>query len=492
MLGARGDALEWALALAQAPSERHSLRQRCLPEGIESLLQIAAGGAHDAVGEAVARTGESAEDIVEAARFYLREVLFFQGADAYRMLGLDRDASNGQIKAHHRLLQQWLHPDRHTSDWDAIFASRVNAAWNLLRTQKNRAAYDAQYQAPDWKHTETETRWGGVYLHAKGHEALEDNAGDRWLRRAPVLALFAVCLVLGLLALLDSTSVGDSDPEGDQIATASPGDSATSFVLRVPEPRPPSTALRVPEPVSTRTTGAIQQVTGQKTVQTTSPVAYNQPSTVLSASRDQGLGMAKRDDVPPTKRPDADLERVASRGENARKTALDAAEVPVVRDSSVKERVPALASVSPAGAASGLAPARAQTVKVIPVEKAPSTAMSDQRVARLVQAARNSPERADQAQRTCDELLAYLSGRRKLPPPIWDHLGAQAQANRLRDEFGERRLRVGESNWQLDDDAAAMLAEVTSSTGNAHQLRVDLVWREQRWLVSGIALGGGS
>ena len=45
MASAKGNALEWALALSRAPMERHALRQRVLPDGIDAVLGIAADAA---------------------------------------------------------------------------------------------------------------------------------------------------------------------------------------------------------------------------------------------------------------------------------------------------------------------------------------------------------------------------------------------------------------------------------------------------------------
>ena len=92
MAGARGGALEWALALLQAPGERHALRQRPLPDGVDLVLSIASGGRSAALAEAVAETGHDEATLREAARFYAREILFYPQADAYRMLGVPPDA----------------------------------------------------------------------------------------------------------------------------------------------------------------------------------------------------------------------------------------------------------------------------------------------------------------------------------------------------------------------------------------------------------------
>ena len=147
MDGANTNALEWALALLHTPAERYTLRQKPLPQGIDRLLGIAAGVMPRDQVEAARAFGVPEARVREAAQFYAREVLFFPQADAYRVLGVNAVASSDQIKAHHRLLQHWLHPDRQRSEDDAIFAARVNSAWNLVRTPGRRQAYDASLQS---------------------------------------------------------------------------------------------------------------------------------------------------------------------------------------------------------------------------------------------------------------------------------------------------------------------------------------------------------
>ena len=85
----------------------------------------------------------------EAAQFYVREILLFPQADAYRILGVSDDASQDVIKTHHRLLQRWLHPDRLQHAGDAVFAARVNVAWQRLRNTAQRAQYDAHLRQTD-------------------------------------------------------------------------------------------------------------------------------------------------------------------------------------------------------------------------------------------------------------------------------------------------------------------------------------------------------
>ena len=244
MLKGTGDALEWALALAKAPAERTALRQRALPSGMERLLQVAAGATNDTLTDLAAQTGESAAEIVEAARFYAREVLFHQGADAYRVLGVANDADTATIRTHHRLLQQWLHPDRHTSDWDAIFAARVNAAWHRLRSDQRRQAYDRE-NPPQRRDQMPANVVSPSWLNAQPGESGEEHLGN-WGRRAPVLALFAVCGVLAILAMRDM----QRDPVSlSEIATLE-RDAAEGGT----DPQTDGAVeLRIPEPATNRT-----------------------------------------------------------------------------------------------------------------------------------------------------------------------------------------------------------------------------------------------
>ena len=143
MAGQGGEALELALGLLRAPALRTSLRTRALPEGIGEVLAIASGSTA-AAREASARTGHPEAELVEASRFYVQQVLLAEGADAYRNLGAAPDATHAVLREHHHLLMRWLHPDRSEgAQWDSALSTRVNQAWNQLRTPQARASYDA-------------------------------------------------------------------------------------------------------------------------------------------------------------------------------------------------------------------------------------------------------------------------------------------------------------------------------------------------------------
>ena len=91
MTGQGGEALELALGLLRAPALRSALRRRPLPDGIAEVLAIASESS-EATREASTRTGRPASELVEAARFFIQQVLLADGADAYRSLGAMPDA----------------------------------------------------------------------------------------------------------------------------------------------------------------------------------------------------------------------------------------------------------------------------------------------------------------------------------------------------------------------------------------------------------------
>lgn len=456
MGSARGDALEWALALARAPRERDALRQRPLPDGIEALLQIAAGSRGEALQLALARSGEPEAELVEAVRFYLREVLFHSGADAYRMLGLSADASAEQIRTHHRLLQQWLHPDRQTSDWDAIFAGRVNAAWNALRTAERRAEYDAMH--PVVASTAATADWIAPHLVADVPLESEDPAA-RWRRRAPVLALFVACGVLGVAAVRDALREPESAYGLDaQAAAADSGQDPEAIALRLPAR--PAKESETPVPPTPRNTATATR------------------RTAVAATRQ----VQRAEPAPPPAPHAQDVPRSVPAAPTAA-MAMTTRPVEVAVDRA-SPRVTITRAVANAPAS-----ATAQAPEPAPVRSHPPAAMVA--VAAAVPADVPMPpaavpvERVMQAQRTGRQLLAFLSARSGRVPPIWDSLAAQQRAIRLRDSLhASGDTRGGDPQWRVDREDAALRAPF----GDDAQVRAQLVWREQRWLVSGVAL----
>ncbi len=134
------DALDLALALHAAPQRIGEVRQRPLPTGISSLLRLALAHA-ETVAQAVSATAQPAQVLVEAARFFIEQLMLCREceADPWRVLGVVPGAAREQIREHHQLLVRLVHPDR-SDDWATAYADRVNKAWRQLRDDDERAA----------------------------------------------------------------------------------------------------------------------------------------------------------------------------------------------------------------------------------------------------------------------------------------------------------------------------------------------------------------
>jgi DnaJ-domain-containing protein 1 len=137
---AGGAALFHALDLLHRPMLAAAMRAQPVPDGVLMLVRIA-GDEAEAVTEATAIVPESPARVREAAVLYLQHILL-AGADHYRALGVDRDAPQERLREHFAALMKWLHPDRARSPWEATFAERVLAAWDVLKSPERRAAYD--------------------------------------------------------------------------------------------------------------------------------------------------------------------------------------------------------------------------------------------------------------------------------------------------------------------------------------------------------------
>src|SRR6266566_3351816 len=131
--------IEFALDLARMPALARSSVAPALPLNILELMRIAAA-CPEACEAAVARTGEPAPALIEAARFYLQQVLFRPEADSYRILGIGPGASRETARDHMRWLLEWLHPDRNNNGWDAVYAERVLRAWREVSASHGPAA----------------------------------------------------------------------------------------------------------------------------------------------------------------------------------------------------------------------------------------------------------------------------------------------------------------------------------------------------------------
>lgn len=140
------DAVDLMLGVFRSPARSMVLRARELPDGILDVIRIAADDA-TAIAAASASTGLDNDDLHLAAGLLLHNLCFFDGADAYRTLGVQPQDDAVQIKLHYRWLVRWLHPDRGPENLHGVFADRVNHAWNAIRTPERRARYDQSLHA---------------------------------------------------------------------------------------------------------------------------------------------------------------------------------------------------------------------------------------------------------------------------------------------------------------------------------------------------------
>jgi hypothetical protein len=134
-------ALKLAIDLLHFPSQVRRIRSNPLPDGVVDLLRVAAGD-EEAIRHAIALAGRSRETICEAAAFFAEQVLLCPNSDSYRILGARPEATNGELRRNMTLLLRWLHPDVDPRSERSVFATRVTRAWNDLKTQERRDAYD--------------------------------------------------------------------------------------------------------------------------------------------------------------------------------------------------------------------------------------------------------------------------------------------------------------------------------------------------------------
>jgi hypothetical protein len=238
-------ALLQALALFRAPHGARPRPDERLPEGVEVLIRVAAGDAQ-AVSDATRDAGETSTAVREAAAFYIQQVMFATGSHSYRVLGLDADATDEQLKSHHRWLTRWLHPDRNPDEWEAIYSERVNRAWNDLRNKERRQNYDQRrigspaVIAPPPSSTSSAGR--AVYL-----DGVDPGWNLRWLPRAIFGGLgLSVLMVVGLYYALnlenpsppEEVAQTEPDAQSDSVALARARQESIGMELQAPATTP--------------------------------------------------------------------------------------------------------------------------------------------------------------------------------------------------------------------------------------------------------------
>ncbi len=155
---ARADALAAALALLERPRTAKLAKLPHLPKGMTFLLEIAAGDA-SALGEAHRLSGRSEETLQKAAGFFIEQVLLHPQGDSYRVLGGDCETSSRELRRNMALIMRWMHPDVVSNGSSenhldrSLYTNRVNWAWESIKTEERRAAYNASLAAKESKPT---------------------------------------------------------------------------------------------------------------------------------------------------------------------------------------------------------------------------------------------------------------------------------------------------------------------------------------------------
>ena len=150
----RADALVAAITMLENPHATKLARISRLPDGVTFLLEIAAGEAQ-ALSRACQLTGRTEATLQRAAGFFIEQVLLYPGGDSYRTLGSDGETSLSELRRNMALIMRWLHPDV-ASDVSSsgvlnrsLFASRITQAWETVKTDERRSAYNSSLAAKE-------------------------------------------------------------------------------------------------------------------------------------------------------------------------------------------------------------------------------------------------------------------------------------------------------------------------------------------------------
>ena len=84
--------------------------------------------------------------VLEAAAFFMEQILLCPEADSYRALGTTPAATSAELRRNMAWLMAWLHPDVVREGERSVFVARTKAR-NDLKTPDRRAAYDAMLRA---------------------------------------------------------------------------------------------------------------------------------------------------------------------------------------------------------------------------------------------------------------------------------------------------------------------------------------------------------
>lgn len=158
-----------------------------LPEG-HVVLKIALGRL--APGWAREHSALGREELIAAARAFVRQVCLWERATHYQLLCLAERARPEAIKENYRLLMALIHPDRQEADaheWPTNCAQRVNEAYAVLSGESSREAYDDMLRRA---HASAPFEHAAAVVSGKPHKARGGNGRRFAIVAAVLLAVF--------------------------------------------------------------------------------------------------------------------------------------------------------------------------------------------------------------------------------------------------------------------------------------------------------------
>ena len=466
---------------------RHGLRHQALPADVEELL-LAAGGSPVRLAGLAETFALPASEVLQAARFFVQELLLHADADAYRVLGVAADADDATIKRHFRALQQWLHPDRLANSPESVYSARVNHAWDLLRTPQRRTAFDAAAAAAAAEvsdgHSST-ARGSANSVRVQRWERVEQTAVVPFRPQLMATAgLFVLCVGLLWLALREQPVPSLPEPMEWAKQTAEVVEQLVSAPAGVPESR---SSLA---PHSEHALAAHSVDDGARMDDPVAADALLKPGLPALLQATPNETHSPRDVL------------------TSRHPTVDGPVATVPRDVAAPSVAPTLAIASIATTPAMARPGRerradktAATSKPVAVSKVPATASvepplmtpaQDPAAARLL--ARHQAARAQAGQ-----LLGFLTRRNVPAPPIWRNAPALESAEVIRGELARgaslRRPRVdtAQAHWSLTEQTATLVVPVQPADRGAspRAIHASLVWRDEAWWVDSVSLAAG-
>lgn len=451
--------LDVVLALHRSPALRFDLRERPLPADLDLILRLAAPS-QPLLDETANQHDVTPATLREAARFYLQQVLFEPGTDAYRILGVAPGAVFERIREHHQWLQRWLHPDRVGDDGFAPFAAKLNWAWQQLRNERKRNAYDLERaQAADLSPEHAgqlapvrTAQWTTVPVSPSRRPG-------RWWRRGALGVAFGSCLVLFVLALTRGgpPSAAPADAETQASATA-----ASTVATTVQTPVTPQPA-RHAESAADRASAAPRPRPAA-----TAHVAVAAPRNVERMRRVHRAATTASADtlpVPPRLRAAVVVAPVSAPPPRIATQPADASHAP---------QAVALATVQPVASAS--------------VPEVPAPAIAPELLV----------HRVDLARQRANLLVAYFRSADNAVPD-WRHAPAPYNAPLQRAALRQRNGVPDSSSfaldnpvWRMSEDHIAMDADYRVQRNRAvierGRFRLRMVWQDNAWQITHIQL----